>query len=334
MTKQNDIKILDQIVAVNLNVNIWSAKTKLHPEDFKHADLPPGNLASLGSKKVCNPKQLRIFGTLKSRAVSLLDKHGIRFLGGWAIPEKLSKEIANDLNQIAQEFETAKKQFLKEYDQSVQDWIKQNPGWEQIIANSIVSKNYVSGKIGFNYQLFCVVHTQGSDNDTTKSGLSSALDLLPETLLDDVAKTAKDAYKRSYEGKTEVTRKALAPLKNILQKLHDLSFIEPNVVPIATLIGTALNRIPLRGAISGDLLAMLKGIVQLISDKTLLSHTAGNLKKGALDYDGVLDSFIQTEDKKKRAEAKTPENIHRAVEIEPEPQEEVKTMQLDSMGLW
>ena len=334
MSKQNGIKILDQIVAVNLNVNIWSAKTKLHPEDFKHADLPPGNLASLGSKKVCNPKQLRIFGTLKSRAVSLLDKHGIRFLGGWAIPEKLSKEIANDLNQIAQEFEQAKKQFLKEYDQSVQDWIAQNPGWEQIIANGIVSKNYVSGKIGFNYQLFCVAHTNSSDTDSQKSGLSSALDLLPETLLDDIAKTAKDAYKRSYEGKSEVTRKALAPLKNILQKLHDLSFIEPKVVPITTLIGTALDRIPFRGAISGDLLSMLNGLVLLVADKTILSHTASNLKKGALDYDGVLDSFVQTEDKKKRAKAKTPEKVQQSVEVEPEPQEEVETMQLDSMGLW
>lgn len=334
MSRQNGIKILDQIVAVNLNVNIWSAKTKLRPEDFKHADLPPGNLASLGSKKVCNPKQLRIFGTLKSRAVSLLDKHGIRFLGGWAIPEKLSKEIANDLNQIAQEFEQAKKQFLKEYDQSVQDWIKHNPGWEQIIANSIVSKNYVSGKIGFSYQLFCVTHTQGSGNDTTKSGLSSALDVLPETLLDDIAKTAKDAYKRSYEGKTEVTRKALAPLKNILQKLHDLSFIEPKVVPAGVLIHQALDRIPLRGAISGDLLSMLNGLVLLISDKTLLSHTASNLKKGAFDYDGVLDSFIQTEDKKKRAEAKTPEKIQQTAEDESEQQEEIQVMQLDSMGLW
>lgn len=333
MTKQN-MKILDQIVAVNLNVNIWSAKTKLRPEDFTHADLPPGNLASLGSKKICDTKQLRIFGTLKSRAVSLLDRHGIRFLGGWAIPEKLSKEIANDLNQIAQEFETAKKQFLKEYDQSVQDWITQNPGWEQIIADSIVSKNYVSGKIGFNYQLFCVTHTQGSDNDTAKSGLSSALNVLPVTLLDDIAKTAKDAYKRSYEGKTEVTRKALAPLKNIKQKLVDLSFINPRAIQVATLIQMAIDKIPLRGAISGELLAVLNNLLILIMDRAALNACTQNLIEAHVTHDEVLDSFIQTADKKKRAKAKTPEKIQHTVEVEPEQQEEAQTMQLDSMGLW
>jgi len=332
MNKQNDIKVLDKIVAVNLNFNIWSAKTKLRPEDFSHAELPPGNLATLGVKKICDPKQLRIFSTLKSRAFSLLDKHGIRFLGGWAIPETLSGEVADGLDLIAREFEDSKKQFLKEYDQSVQDWIKQNPGWENIIANSIVSKNHVSSKIGFSYQLFRVAQPDGAENSSTKMGLSSALDVLPETLLDDIAKTARDALNRSYLGKSEVTRKALAPLKNIFQKLSDLSFIEPKVVPIGALIHTALERIPPRGAISGDLLMMLNGLLLLIMDKTVLSHTAKNLKKGVLDYNGVLDSFIQTEDKKKRAKAKTPEKMQTKQE-ETEPEVE-PAMQLDSMGLW
>ncbi len=326
--------VLDQVVAVNLNINIWSAKTKLRPEDFSHADLPPGNLASLGSKKVCDPKELRIFATLKSRAVSLLDKHGIRFLGGWAIPEKLSAEISNGLDAIANEFEESKKQFLQKYDQSVQDWIKQNPGWEQIIANSIVSKQYVSSKIGFSYQMFRVAPTAGDQNQSVKTGLTSAVEMLPDTLLDDIAKTAKDALNKSYLGKSEVTRKALAPLKNIFQKLSDLSFIEPNVVPVGVLIHRAIERIPLRGAISGDLLMMLNGLLMLIMDKTVLVASAKNLKNGSLGYDEVLDSFIQTEDRKKRAKAKVPQKVVEettTVEVE---QEEAATMQLDSMGLW
>lgn len=79
-----DIKILDRLVVVNLNIAIWTARKKLTAADFGGVELPPEELASWGSKKVCDPESLRIFGTLKSRAVSHLDRIGIRFLGGWA----------------------------------------------------------------------------------------------------------------------------------------------------------------------------------------------------------------------------------------------------------
>ncbi len=335
----NEIKILDQIVAVNLNVNIWSAKTKLRPEDFNHAELPPEYLASLGSKKVCDPKDLRIFGTLKARAVSLLDKHGIRFLGGWAIPVSRSAEIHKDLEEIAKEFELSKDVFMSSYDSNVQNWIKQNPGWEQIIADSIVSKDYVASKIAFNWQMFRVINPTSQKDDALSSGLTSEVGYLPTVLFDDIAKTARDAFAKSYDGKSEVTRKALAPLKNIYQKLVDLSFIDKNVVPVGVLIQKALDRVPSRGAISGDLLIMLKGLMKLISDTTVITHTAKNIKKGVLDYDGVLDSFVEVDLKQKAAKVKSRKSVDshgRVSEPKPksEPKEGPQAMQLDSMGLW
>mgnify|MGYP003371351978 CR=1 FL=1 len=52
-----DIKVLDCLLALNLQVSIWSARKKLTPEDFSGVsalDLPPDDLASLGSKRVCD----------------------------------------------------------------------------------------------------------------------------------------------------------------------------------------------------------------------------------------------------------------------------------------
>jgi hypothetical protein len=77
-----DITVLKQLTAIRLDVNIWSARKKLTPADFGTSNLPPESIASLGSKKVCNPEDLRVFGALKARAVALLDRHGVRFLGG------------------------------------------------------------------------------------------------------------------------------------------------------------------------------------------------------------------------------------------------------------
>lgn len=86
-----DITVLKQLTALRLDVNIWSARKKLTPADFGTLDLPPEKLASLGSKKVCNPEDLRVFATLKARAISLLDRHGIRFLGGCAAGTRASQ---------------------------------------------------------------------------------------------------------------------------------------------------------------------------------------------------------------------------------------------------
>ena len=104
MSTQTDIKVLDSLLALHLEVNIWTARKKLSPEDFAGATLPPEDLASLGSKRICDPEDLRIFGTLKSRAVSLLDRHGVRFLGGWAIPLDQAEWTVSELEQILHDF--------------------------------------------------------------------------------------------------------------------------------------------------------------------------------------------------------------------------------------
>ena len=60
MNTQTDIKVLGSLLALHLEVNIWTARKKLSPEDFDGAKLPPDDLASLGSKRVCDPEDLNV----------------------------------------------------------------------------------------------------------------------------------------------------------------------------------------------------------------------------------------------------------------------------------
>ena len=71
----SDIKVLDNLLALNLNVNLWSARKKMVLEDFGGAELPPEDLASLGSKRIADPNSLKVFSTLKARAFNYLDRH-------------------------------------------------------------------------------------------------------------------------------------------------------------------------------------------------------------------------------------------------------------------
>lgn len=289
-----DITVLDNLVAVNLSVTIWSARRKLTAEDFSGgvstASLPPEELASLGSKRICNPADLRVFGTLKSRATTLLDRNGVRFLGGWALPETNVPAVQSELEAIATEFIKEKEAFLSRYDDAVRDWIQANPGWESIIANSLVSADYVRSRFGFTWQMFKVQTSESHSGQSVNTGLTEAVTSLGQTLFGEVAKSATEAWHKSFVGRQEVTRKALSPLKTIYNKLNGLSFIEPRVAPVADLLSTAFSAVGKKGHITGANLVMLQGLVSMLSDpEALLSHAQSILEGSSPDM--ILDSF-------------------------------------------
>ena len=283
MNTQTDIKVLDNILALHLEVNIWTARKKLSPEDFAGATLPPDDLASLGSKRICDPEDLRVFGTLKARAVSLLDRHGVRFLGGWAIPENQADAIVTELEQILHDFNTAKEDFLARYDESVREWIAKHPGWEQIIFDSTVSADYVRSRMGFLWRLYRIMPPDPAD--PVMVGIKDEVEGLGQTLFGEVSKAATEAWHKCFAGKTEITRKALSPLRTIHQKLSGLSFVEPRVSPVADLIHTAFEHLPKRGRIEGANLLMLQGLVSLLRDTDALIEHGQKIMDGTTSKD-------------------------------------------------
>ena len=287
----HNITVLDHLFVVNLDVHIWSARKKLTPLDLGGAELPPEDLASLGSKRICDPEALRAFGALKARAVSFLEHIGVRFLSGWAVPETRSDEIAVELAAIRDEFRIAKEIFLRRYEQSVQDWMAKHPNWAGIIANSTVSEEYVRSRLDFRWQMFRVAATDTAG----RYNLAEDVDGLGATLFSEVAKEATETWHRCYAGKTEVTRKALSPLKSMYDKLQGLTFMEPRVAPVAELIATAFREIPKRGAIRGALLLMLQGLVSLLRSPADLLEHGQKILEGRQPHD-VLAALLHAPD--------------------------------------
>ena len=285
-----NITVLDLLLVVNLDVRVWTARKKLTPSDLGDAQLPPEDLASLGSKRVCDPEDLKIFGTLKARAANLLERNGVRFLSGWAIPEAKSQEIADELLRIRDEFEQTKQSFLARYEQSVQDWIDKHPTWASIIAGSTVSKEHVSSRLSFAWQMFKVIPPFAQSG----GDLHDEVDKLGSTLFEEIARDAADTWKRCFADKTEVTRKALCPLKAMQQKLHGLSFLEPRVLPVTELIQAALDSVPRRGAVDGNLLIMLQGMVCLMQNPQALMEHGQKLLDGQQQAGDVLRILEQS----------------------------------------
>lgn len=295
-TLSTPLEVLDKILALNLDITLWSARTKLTAEDFGGAELPPEDLASLGSKRICDPARLSVFTKLKARAVTLLNKHGVRFLSGWAIPEDKAGDIIQELCAIRDEFFTEKQSFLATYDEGIAEWIARHPAWAGIIQNSTVSRDYVDGRMKFAWQIYRVAPASGRDARSAMpgTGLTDEVKNLGNTLFSEISRDASEIWRKVLEGKTEVTHKALSPLKTMRDKLLGLSFVEPHVVPVIGLIETALGKMPKKGTISGAPLLMLQGLVCILKEEsTLISQTQTLLAVSSQDDLGdVLDSFI------------------------------------------
>ena len=278
----SDIRILDNLLALNLNVSLWSARRKMNQEDLGGAELPPDDLASLGSKRIADPENLKVFGTLKARAFNYLDRHGVRFMSGWAIPEEKAGEIVQELLSIRNEFQKEKEAFLAGYDQHVQAWIEKHHQWGEIIRNSTVGPDYIRGRMDFRWQLYKVAPLEQHTDNTAvlEAGLAEEVQGLGGTLFGEVAKSAEDIWRRVYHGKTEVTHKALSPLRTLHAKLTGLSFVEPRVAPVADIVQAALLRMPKKGNITGTDLLLLQGLVCLLKDSTALVGHAQKVIEG------------------------------------------------------
>lgn len=314
------VQVLDNILALNLNITLWSARRKLTAEDFGNVELPPEDLASLGSKKICDPAKLNVFSKLKAQAFSLLDRHGVRFLSGWALPEEKAEEIIQSLCKIRDEFFMEKQSFLASYDSAISDWIDRHPSWASIIEHSTVSREYVDSRMGFNWQLYRVLPA-GMESDAVMqdSGLPEEVENLGNTLFSEISREASEVWKKVFEGKTAVTHKALSPLKTMRAKFAGLSFIDPHVAPAVSMLDTVLGKMPKRGTLTGNALLTLQGLVCLLKDKeALIRHTQALLTCPGTEVQ--LDDLLK--------------NCWRDTPVLALPSPAVPAPCLDSMGLW
>ena len=337
-TIQSDFTVLDKLLAVNLSITLWSARRKMTPEDIGGINLPPEDLASLGSKRIADPESLKVFSSLKSRTFSFLDRHGVRFMSGWAIPEDKAGLIVQELIAIRDEFQTAKQEFLSQYDQSIQSWINKHQQWKEIIQSSTVSSEYVNARMSFKWQIYKVEPLMQNENEMAvlESGLAEEVTSLGSTLFNEIARAAEDMWKKVYQGKTEVTHRALSPLKTLLGKLQGLSFVEPHIAPVAECIESVLNRQPKRGNINGSDLVMLQGLVCLLKDSNALPEHAHNVLLGASGTDLILNSAFQNNSVSEEMAAEEIDDSvsdDEAITI-PSPEVNVSVTAIPSYGLW
>ncbi|WAR45993.1 DUF3150 domain-containing protein [Methylomonas rapida] len=260
--------ILDRVVLVKVEANIYGARKKLKKEDLVLADgskLPPEDLASLGSKRLLDPDKLTVFNRLKKEAERICLRVGTRFLGGFAVPVESAASITAELERIALDFAAAKTEFIAGYDAAVTDWVVRHPEFAGIIEQAVDSVEFVSTRLSFDF-LVVSVGLPDSLPPADIARLESKIGSLSEQMFYEISVEANQLIEQSLLGKEQVTRNALRPIRRMRDKLDGLGFLDHRVAPVVSTIDDLLARIPNKGAIEGSILQEILATAMLLSD--------------------------------------------------------------------
>lgn len=256
-------QILDKMILMVLNITLWQGRKALKRTDLalngiEIDKLPPGTLATLGSKRIISPDAINIFMSLKRAAMKICLQNGVRFGGdGYAIPREKVDALNLELNRLKLEFETAKANFLSVYDDEVEKWIDANPPeWSAIIRAAVDSTKHIKKTLSFKFSALEV-----KVPDIAENGLDEEVDSLYGQLCHEIRVVARQSFENSFVGRQEITRKALRPINSIREKLAGMQFLDPSIAETIKVIDDTLQKLPDDGAITGTDLNMVAGLV-------------------------------------------------------------------------
>jgi hypothetical protein len=261
---------LHDVMVVALDVRIWSGRKKLRPEDLTATGrLPPKELVSLGSKRLCSPDVLQPFLQVKRRAETRCQAVGVRFARAFAVPHQAAKPLLSYLNSLAQQFQHACTAFLSTYDEELARWSAQYPGYERLIATELLPKAVVASRFAFGYEVFAI-NAIDADGELAEllaqGGAGNLTQGLVGALYQEVAYESCAFVRHSLTGRDHVTQKFLRPVRAIRDKLCGLAFLDPDIAPLVCSIDDVLAAVPQVGRIDGASLAALRGVITLLTD--------------------------------------------------------------------
>ena len=275
LEKQTTVtRILNQMSVIALDCSIWSGARRLKPEDLvlgKGGKLPSDEVVSLGSKKLCKREVLKPFHRLRDQACRLCGREGVRFLGGYAVPDHLVSGLSLKLDQVQQDFHLEKQAFLTGYDQHIQEWVNAHPDFAEAIRSAVPDAQDVGQRFHFGYTTYKVVASPQPDN------LNQQVNQLAGTLREEISRDAQTLFEQTFRGKEKVTRKALNPILRLRDKLHGLSFVDPGISPIVQRLDAGLAQLPNNGALEGEVLTQLMERVLLLCSVEQMERCAQGL---------------------------------------------------------
>lgn len=257
--------ITDKLILVGVEVRCLSGTVSRDDHDPNDKDA-----FTTGSVRYIRKGALDPYTAARQAAARACRARGARLLGGWAVPVESLKDLATDLQSIAEFINDRKKPLIENWQAELAKWQEDHPSVSKY-AGKFPSAHAAEKGIGIAISMLRVnpepVKIPGVIDSTTEQVRS-----LPMKILWEIANDIQDSWKPGGL-KAKETIKAL--LKRIVSKCQSLAFVGGNLAEVASFVQTAINRLPPSGDIVGNDFLMLSGLLSLLSNPETVAK--GNL---------------------------------------------------------
>ncbi|MFK4136861.1 DUF3150 domain-containing protein [Pseudomonas luteola] len=273
-----DKALLQELVVVNADYDIWSGQVRLEDKDIKlgeGGELPPDRVAQLGNKTICDPASLKVFRSLRGATRRMLEGYGLPFLTGWAVPRSKLSEILGKLETARITFEQEKQAFLGNYDSSIQNWIANNVGYEEAIRNGVLDRSSVEKRLKFDYQVFHIQPVSGEPN--AEKRLADQTKGLAGQLFREIETEADEFYQKYLRGKAEISVRTRKRLECLADKVDGLSFLNRAFEPVVRLLRETVDGYDQHadhGPIGAPFFFQIHSVVTILRDQAQMKDFA------------------------------------------------------------
>lgn len=281
------LKHLDRLVLVMLSFSIWTGTRRLRPEDIQlgqGGNLPPEDVASLGSKKIVDPAILRPMHNAKRQAERACLELGVRFLGGYAIPRTRQDELRAALEEAQRSFEAGRQQLAQDYLAALHAWQDRHPSFARALAAAAEPLERILPRCSSGHVVVTVTP------DAADAGqLAREVAALGGTALDEVAVEAGTLVEDLLQRQPPYNRRLLKPLARLRAKLAGLAFLDPALLVLVERLGGLLTLAGQAGRLDGPIAGELLGTLIILGDADKARRFADGLytPKDGLDELGL-----------------------------------------------
>lgn len=302
-------KALGEITLFHPLLEIWSSSVTFDLRDVKSisSGIPPKELISNGRMfLIPQGKSATGHASLLSQLTSIrkvvertLGTHGIRLMGGYAIPNSQVSTVLQAISDANLEFDRLVNELTSAVPYLYEQQVNNYPEWEAQLRGAQISTASIRSRCRFDMAVFEV--SAPKDPAATLRFNSSTSGLFND-VLNDMAANARQIMQTTFTNRGNgITRKALRPVNRIIEKLDTFTFVDARLVPMAEYLRDTMSALPKLGNLSdsdiGRVIAMLTtiaspddfiafgtGTSQAVSQLPLIQHAPE-----VLDDDSDLD---------------------------------------------
>lgn len=273
------------------NFSTYSGRKKLEAADLHlpaGTELPPEEVASLGSRKLVDQKVIRHLAQPRDKAHAACQKVGTKFRRGvYFVPKDKLDDLCAELDVQVAEHRTRAADFKTKVATLVDDFATEHPRWADAIRRGAPAGDELSLHADY---LVLPFNTVDGHSDVH---LEASAAKLSSTLFDEIAADAKkfvdDAVKRPADD--GLSQRALSPFRRICDKLEGLAFLDSRIRPIIDNIQKVLLTMPSSGRIQGPEYVALWSLARMMTDPAnlvTLSQLLPVVDQGYFDSRPVL----------------------------------------------